>query len=100
MIRSNRSPFAALCGAVLVFYSAITESAEDPAAVTATPGSGLILSDAVLIGPSGGRNPNVAVDPNTGAVYLAWAQEAIDATPAPGSTTRCPTIAARAFRGP
>ncbi|MCI0668384.1 MAG: glycoside hydrolase [Methylococcaceae bacterium] len=80
MIRSNRSPFTALCGAVLVFYSAITPSAEDPATA---PASGLILSDAVLIGPSGGRNPNVAVDPNTGAVYLAWAQEVIDAVAAP-----------------
>ncbi|MCI0653847.1 MAG: hypothetical protein L0Y39_05150, partial [Methylococcaceae bacterium] len=79
MMLSKQTQLTVLLGAVFVFYSAITKGAEDPAAAKTTPApilvSALILSEAAMLAPAGGRNPSVAVDANTGTVYLAWAQE-------------------------
>jgi hypothetical protein len=42
----------------------------------ATPGTApLVASETRIVSQAGGRNPTVAVDPRSGAVYLAWAQE-------------------------
>ncbi len=85
MMLSKQTQLTVLLGAVFVFYSAITKGAEDPAAAKTTPApilvSALILSEAAMLAPAGGRNPSVAVDANTGTVYLAWAQEVTDAPP-------------------
>jgi hypothetical protein len=41
----------------------------------ANDGTSLVASETRMVSQSGGRNPTVAVDRRSGAVYLAWAQE-------------------------
>lgn len=50
------------------------------ASATATPS--LVLSETLILKQTGGRNPTVAVDQKSGAVYMAWAQEAPSSEPA------------------
>ncbi len=44
----------------------------------------LVVSEARTLTPKGGRNPTVAVDHRSGAVYLAWAQEVPGPAPKQG----------------
>jgi hypothetical protein len=82
MTRSIRFRRAIILAAVSVLISAVAWSDEN-SSIAATeeleiPLSRIVLSEAAAIAPEGGRNPTVAVDPKSGTVYLAWAQEVAD----------------------
>ncbi len=41
----------------------------------------LSLAEPNVVAPAGARNPTVAFDPSSGAIYLAWAREVPGPTP-------------------
>ena len=74
----NTRRLAVLLGALLmvpgVFAPVAADSLDD--AAQSPPAPTLALSETLILKQTGGRNPTVAVDRQSGAVYLAWAQEA------------------------
>ncbi len=63
--------------AILLVIAALCGSSPAALDVEKAPAAGppLAVSNTLTLTPKGGRNPTVAADRRSGAVYLAWAQE-------------------------